>query len=151
LVLVLGSIGLEEHLVSVLDAVFDLLHDHGRDGATVGRDVAGSGQRDRRASDQREERAEGTLMRQARIVRGVVLRARQIERDGQTQGVGDVGQDVAVDDALLHQHLTGRAPVRRLGHEDDRVDVGLEGVEVDQTRGQRLPLEGVSVVPPSAL
>ena len=151
MVLVLGSIGLEEHLVSVLDAVFDLLHDHGRDGATVDRDVAGSGQRDRRASDQREERAEGTLMRQARIVRGVVLRARQIERDGQTQGVGDVGQDVAVDDALLHQHLTGRAPVRRLGHEDDRVDVGLEGVEVDQTRGQRLPLEGVSVVPPSVL
>ena len=90
-------------------------------------------------------------MRQARIVRGVVLRARQIERDGQTRGVGDVGQDVAVDDALLHQHLTGRAPVRRLGHEDDRVDVGLEGVEVDQTRGQRLPLEGVSVVPPSVL
>jgi len=53
LILVLGSVGLEEHFVAVLHAVFDVLHDHGRDGATVDRDVAGSGQRDRRASDQR--------------------------------------------------------------------------------------------------
>ena len=129
-VLALGSFGLKDHLVPILDRILSVL-DH-RGGGDPIRDAMIPRQRKAslHAPDQRHEISQGGLQRWTD----------QVEPKRQARRVGDRWKDVGIDDALDHQHVSERRSIsiyetrvhRRIGrltrplHQaKDRV-VGLE-------------------------